>query len=516
MRFPRSSGVLLHPTSFPGPYGIGDLGDAAYEWIEFLAKSGQQLWQVFPLGPTGYGDSPYQCFSAFAGNPLLISLDRLLTEGLLDAADLADIPAFRFQPIDYGWVISWKMGLLEKAFVNFQARSAAADRASFDAWCAEQAAWLDDYALFMAVKQAHGGANWSTWARDIATRQPAALAAWRKQAAAHVALHRFMQYVFFSQWGAVKAAANARGIRIIGDIPIFVAYDSADAWANPELFYFDEDGQPEIVAGVPPDYFSETGQLWGNPLYRWDVMQARGYDWWLARIQASLRLVDIIRIDHFRGFEAYWAVPFGETTAVNGEWRKAPGADLFQTVRAHLGDLPIIAEDLGFITPEVRALRDDFDLPGMRIVQFAFSAGPNDPFLPHNYVHNTVAYTGTHDNDTSIGWYRNSSTAAERDFARRYLGRSGKDIAWDFIRLAWSSVADMALAPLQDLLSLDSEARMNFPGRASGNWGWRYQAEDLSTELSGHLMEMTYLYGRLPPQPDEESAETPEEESAPA
>ncbi|MBK6429936.1 4-alpha-glucanotransferase [Candidatus Amarolinea dominans] len=507
MRFPRSSGVLLHPTSFPGPYGIGDLGDAAIEWIEFLARHGQQLWQVFPLGPTGYGDSPYQCFSAFAGNPLLISPDRLLAAGLLDADDLADVPAFPAQSIDFGGVIAWKMTLLATAFDHFRARATAADRAALDAWCAENAAWLDDYALFMAVKSAHGGANWSTWTRDIATRQPAALTAWRRRAAAQVALQKFMQFVFFQQWAAVKAAANAQGIRIIGDIPIFVAYDSADAWANPELFYFDENGQPEIVAGVPPDYFSETGQLWGNPLYRWDVMQARGYDWWLARIQATLRVVDIIRIDHFRGFEAYWAVPFGEPTAVNGEWRKAPGADLFKTVRARLGDLPIIAEDLGFITPEVRALRDDFGLPGMRIVQFAFSSGPEDPFLPHNYVHNAAVYTGTHDNDTSVGWYRHSSTVEERDFARRYLARDGDDIAWDFIRVAWASVADMALTPLQDLLSLDSEARMNFPGRPSGNWGWRYQADDLSAELGNRLLELTYLYRRLSPQPEKEDTE---------
>ncbi len=513
MHFPRSSGILLHPTSFPGRYGIGDLGAAAFEWIEFLASNGQQLWQVFPLGPTGYGDSPYQCFSAFAGNPLLISPDLLLAAGLLDRADLAAVPAFRFQPIDFGAVIPWKMALLARAFRNFQAHASASDQASFDAWRAGQAAWLDDYTLFMAIKQAHGGANWGSWPRELVTRQPAALSAWRQQVAGQVDFQAFIQYLFFQQWAEVKKTANARGIRIIGDIPIFVAYDSADAWANPDLFYFDADGQPEVVAGVPPDYFSETGQLWGNPLYRWDVMQARDYDWWLARIRATLQTVDIVRIDHFRGFEAFWAVPFGEKTAVKGEWRKGPAADFFQVVRSRLGDLPIIAEDLGFITPEVRHLRDDFDLPGMRIVQFGFSAGPEDPFLPHNYVNNTVVYTGTHDNDTSVGWYRASSTAAERDFARRYLASDGHDIAWDFIRLAWASVADMALAPLQDLLSLDSQARMNYPGRPSGNWGWRYRPSDLTMTLGGRMHELTYLYRRLPPAPEaaaeaEDAAET--------
>ena len=509
MQFPRASGVLLHPTSLPGRYGIGDLGDVAFRWVDFLAHSGQQLWQVFPLGPTGYGDSPYQCFSAFAGNPLLISPDLLVREGLLAAADVQNVPYFPKQAVDFGAVIPWKMALLQRAFANFEAHATSEQQAAFTAWCQAQARWLDDYAHFMAIKQAHDGANWGSWAPDIAARQPAALQAWSARIADTVLAQKFLQYLFFTQWNAVKAYANAKGIRIIGDIPIFVAYDSADAWANRDQFYINDQGQPEVVAGVPPDYFSETGQLWGNPLYRWDVMQQQGYAWWIQRIQATLAQVDIVRIDHFRGFEAYWAVPFGEETAVDGKWVEAPGMDFFTTVRAKLGELPIIAEDLGLITPPVRVLRDTFAFPGMRILQFAFSSDPQDPFLPHNYVHNTVVYTGTHDNDTTIGWYRNSSTPAERDLARRYLGRDASDFAWDMIRTAWSSVACMALAPMQDLLSLDSWARMNYPGRASGNWSWRCQDHDLNDYLASRLHQLTYLYGRLAPKPEVEAAPEP-------
>jgi len=513
MRFERASGIILHPTSLPGPDGIGDLGPEAFRWLDFLAAAGCSLWQVLPLGPTGYGDSPYQCFSAFAGNPYLVSPALLLEEGLLTPADLTDRPAFPVDRVDYGPVIAWKLTLLDRAFAHFQATAPAAIKTEFAGFRVAQAAWLDDFALFMAIKEAHGGVSWDHWPKPLRQRTGQALQQARHTWATAIERHAFRQFLFFRQWLAVRAYAAHKGIRIIGDVPIFVAYDSADVWANPQLFYLNRQGRPTVVAGVPPDYFSPTGQLWGNPLYRWDIHARTGYAWWLERLRATLRLVDIVRLDHFRGFAGYWEVPAGMPTAEKGQWRPGPGADFFRTVQQALGEasaestlstvkglstsLPIIAEDLGEITPDVIALREEFGLPGMKILQFAFGSDPHDPFLPHNYPANCVVYTGTHDNDTTPGWYRNAPEG-ERDFCRRYLARDGQNIAWDLIRLAWSSVANLALAPMQDLLELGSAARMNFPGRESGNWCWRMPADALSVALRDRLMELNFLYGRWP------------------
>ncbi len=494
---PRSSGILLHPTSLPGRFGIGDLGDEACRFVDFLAGTGQRLWQVMPLGPTGYGDSPYQALSAFAGNPLLISPEQLMTNGLLPADALDDAPAFPDGHVDYGQVIAWKMPLLERSFAHFREHGGGEQRARFDAFCREQAAWLDDFALFMALKAHFDGARWDAWPLPIRTHRPEAVAEWSGRLAGAMQLHRYVQWCFFEQWQALRAYAHARGVHIIGDLPIFVAYDSADVWANPDLFHLDEEGRPTVVAGVPPDYFSPTGQLWGNPLYRWDVMAQQGYAWWVERFRAMFQMVDIVRIDHFRGFQAYWEVPAGEDTAVNGRWVEAPGEALFSAVRSALGDLPIIAEDLGLITPEVEALRDRLGFPGMRVLQFAFGGPASHPYLPHNHIPHCVVYTGTHDNDTTVGWYR-SAPPEVQDHVRRYLARDGQDVAWDFIRAALSSVAEMAIVPMQDVLSLGSEARMNTPGRASGNWTWRLRWEQVQPWMRARLAEMTALYGRAP------------------
>lgn len=495
MRFPRSSGILLHPTSLPGPYGIGDLGDAAYRFVDFLIDAGQRLWQVLPLGPTGYGDSPYQCFSAFAGNPLLISPDVLIADGLLTHKDVSDAPDFPAGSADYGRVIPYKRDLLGRAAQRFQSGANGSLRAEFDTFCRDNAGWLDDFVLFMALKDAHDGAVWSTWDEAIRKREPDALAYQSRKLSQPIFAHQVLQFLFFRQWMALKRHANERGLRIIGDLPIFVAYDSADVWSHPDLFYLDDRSRPTVVAGVPPDIFSATGQLWGNPLYRWDVMAGRHYAWWIERIRAMLTQVDILRIDHFIGFTRYWEVPAAETTAINGRWRPGPGEAIFHAIEDALGTLPIIAEDLGVLTPQVEALRDFFEFPGMKIVQFAFGGDASNPFLPHNYPNNCVVYTGTHDNDTSLGWWE-SAPAAERDFARRYLASSGTDITGDFIRAAMSSVADTVIVPLQDVLGLGNEARMNFPGRPSGNWGWRFTQSHIGEAHCNRLREMVELYGR--------------------
>jgi 4-alpha-glucanotransferase len=494
---PRSSGLLLHPTSLPGPYGVGDLGEAACQWVDALVRARQQWWQVLPLGPTGYGDSPYQCFSAFAGNPYLASPDEMIKEGLLTRADLVNA-AFPAGQVDYGAVIQFKTRLLVAAWENFKAGRARALKAEFDKFCAEEAGWLDDYALFMALKDAHDGASWLEWEMDLVLRERKSLARAGKQLEDAVGRHKFRQFVFFRQWRAVKAYANAKGVRLIGDIPIFVSSDSADVWSNPACFLLDARRRPTVVAGVPPDYFSATGQLWGNPLYNWEALRQTNYVWWTARLKAALAQVDLVRVDHFRGFEAYWEVQAGMPTAQVGRWVKGPGVDLFEKMEAALGShLPIIAEDLGIITPEVDALRERLGFPGMRILQFAFNGDLHDRYLPHMYERNTVVYTGTHDNDTSAGWY-GSAPEKERDLVRRYVARDGHDVAWDLIRLAWSSVADLAVTPLQDVLSLGSEARMNTPGRAAGNWAWRYQEWQLAGGVLDRLAEMTELYGRTP------------------
>lgn len=498
MDYQRHSGILLHPTSLPGRYGIGSFNQAAYDWVDLLDRTRQTLWQVLPLGPTGYGDSPYQSFSSFAGNPYLISLEEVVQMGLIDQQTLDQAPAFPHDRVDFGAIYRWKLPLLRAAAASFADRATPDQAAEFAGFIADQAGWLDDFALFMALKDAHGGAPWNQWEMPLRSRQTAALAAARKEHAAAIHAHQFNQWLFYRQWLRLKGYANAKGIRVIGDIPIFVAMDSADAWANPEAFYLDDEYQPTVVAGVPPDYFSATGQLWGNPLYRWQALQQTGYAWWLRRIEAALRLYDLVRIDHFRGFAGYWEVPAGETTAINGRWVPAPGADFFRTVQAQLGELPIIAEDLGEITPDVIELRNQFGLPGMKILQFAFSTDASDKFLPHNHDRNFVVYTGTHDNDTTVGWYQRSATDHERDHFRRYLRTDGHDPAWTMIDAAFRSVAMMAVVPLQDLLSLDSEARMNLPGRAEGNWTWRFVPEQLADHIVNRLHETTLLYGRDP------------------
>ncbi len=491
---PRGSGLLLHPTSLPGPFGIGDLGPAAYAWVDTLVRAGQKWWQVLPLGPTGYGDSPYQCFSAFAGNPYLVSPESLVQDGLISASDLADL-RFPEDRVDFGPVIQFKVSLLQRAWERFRAGAAAALKPELETFRDESAAWLDDFALFMALKDEHGGASWLTWEAPLVQREPAALDAARARLADGVRQHEFRQFLFFKAWRALKAHANTQGVRLIGDIPIFVSSDSADVWAHPEIFQLDANRQPVAVAGVPPDYFSKTGQLWGNPLYDWDALKANGYDWWVQRFQATLQQVDLVRLDHFRGFEAYWRIPAGMPTAEVGEWTPGPGAEFLTSIQDVLGGLPLIAEDLGVITPAVEALRDGFHLPGMKILQFAFGGATEDRFLPHTYEHNCVVYTGTHDNDTALGWYA-AAVEAERDLFRRYVARDGSDVSWDFIRLAWSSVADLAMAPLQDVLSLGTEARMNLPGRPSGNWAWRFRAGAVTPALVARLADLTELYAR--------------------
>jgi 4-alpha-glucanotransferase len=507
MNLPRASGILLHPTSLPGRFGIGDLGREAYRFIDFLVSAQQRLWQILPLGPTGYGNSPYQCLSVFAGNPLLISLERLVEDGFLEPADLENSPSFPQNRIDYESLIKFRIPLLQKSSEVFQKKAAPGAREQFEVFCQENASWLETYSLFMALKEAHGLAAWNTWAEDIRTRQPKSLAHWSRKLACEICCHKYQQYQFFRQWTELKKHCNKHGIRLIGDMPIFVALDSAEVWSRPEMFYLDDRGRPIVVAGVPPDYFSRTGQLWGNPLYRWDVMANDGYAWWIERFRATHALVDIIRLDHFRGFEKYWEVPGTDITAMNGRWVSGPGAELFQVVQKTLGSLSIIAEDLGVITPEVDALRDQLGFPGMRVLQFAFGSDPKaDDYKPHNYPRNCVVYTGTHDNDTTIGWFRGKGTKdctqsteereREKELALKYLGTDGQEISWDFIRLALMSVADTAIMPIQDILGLGSEARINLPGTAQGNWCWRFAPHMLTEEIKVRLKGLTELFGR--------------------
>ena len=499
MKFNRSGGILLHPTSLPGPYGIGDLGPQAYRFVDWLASTGCKLWQVLPLGPTGYGDSPYQCFSAFAGNPYLISFDGLIEDGLLTQDDFAHMPTFNASRVDFGLLIPWKLHLLGRAFDNFKFISGGPFWDEYLSFYAENSSWLDDYSLFMSIKETNGGGAWNEWSEDLRKRKKSALDKARKEYAESILRYSFYQFIFFRQWNKLRAYVNERDIKIIGDIPIFIAYDSADAWSNQKLFFLGDDSLPTVVAGVPPDYFSATGQLWGNPLYRWNVHKKTGYAWWLERFRSVLKLVDIVRVDHFRGFAGYWEVPFGQPTAEHGRWVKGPGNDFFKSMNEGLlegsnSELPIIAEDLGVITQDVVALRDEFNLPGMKILQFGFDKAEN-PFLPHNYVSNCVAYTGTHDNDTALGWYA-TAPEHEKDFARRYLRVDGSDFAWNLIRTIWSSVAVYAVTPMQDALSLGTEARMNFPSKLGGNWEWRMSEQDMSPHLAGRLKELNDLYLR--------------------
>lgn len=495
MAFPRESGILLHPTSLPGPYGIGELGDAAFRFVEWMQRGRQRLWQVMPLGPTGYGDSPYASGSAFAGNPLLISLGWLKGDGLLDDTDLAPLTALPTGHVDFGQVVTLKNQALRVAFDRFRRGAGSHLRQEMETFRRHHAAWLDDYALFYAVKQAHGGQPWIAWERPIRLREPGAIRDWSARLADDIRFYQFLQFHFFRQWSRLKTYANERSIRIIGDIPIFVAHDSVDVWKDRSQFKLDAEGQALEVAGVPPDPFSATGQIWGNPVYNWAVMQRTGFSWWKDRIQAVLQMVDIVRLDHFRGFAAAWHVPAGAETAAVGHWVRSPGAELFATIFEDLGDIPFIIEDLGVITPDVVALREVLGFPGMKVLQFAFENNPANVYLPHNYTPDSVVYSATHDNQTTVGWFQ-TRPEHERHAVQTYLGRDGSDIAWDFIRLAQASVASTAIFPLQDVLRLGDEARMNTPGRPAGNWSWRYTTEQLQWGLADGLGNLTDIYGR--------------------
>lgn len=493
----RSSGILLHPTSLPGNFGIGDFGAEASAFVDFLAAGGQKLWQVLPLGATGYGDSPYQSLSAFAGNTLLIDPRQLVADGLLDLADLEATPDFSSDHVVFKEVRPFKEQLLARAYENYKRDPPTALNDALSEFCDQSGWWLDDYALFRALKAANDGRAWTDWDCELAERQPAALESARAQLPDQIAAQKFFQFYFFRQWRELRDYCHVRGIKIIGDLSIFVAHDSADVWAHREFFKLDEHGYPIVVAGVPPDYFSETGQLWGNPLYDWNQMEADGFGWWIDRVRFALTQFDLVRVDHFRGFAAYWEIPAVEPTAQNGQWQPAPGQKLFGTLAAALGELPIIAENLGVITPDVESLREEFGFPGMRVLQFAFDSDTTNVHLPHNYSADTVVYTGTHDNDTTAGWFEGLTDDQTRQFCLSYLNCDGREIHRDFIRAAMASVAATAIIPLQDLLGLGREARMNLPASESGNWAWRFHAKLLTDEVADELKQLTALYGRL-------------------
>jgi 4-alpha-glucanotransferase len=491
--FSRAAGILLHPTSLPGPGGVGTLGEHAYQFVDMLQEAGMSLWQVLPLGPTGYGDSPYSALSAFAGNPFLIALEPLIERGWLTHEDLQPLSGMPETHVDFGRLVPNKMKVLQQAFNTYrELESASTEKDLFDT---EQASWLEDFSLFMALKDEHGGGPWIDWEPPLRVRDPEKLDEARARLSEAIEFHRFTQFVFFEQWMALKRYANERGVRIVGDIPIFVANDSSDVWGNQELFQLDSSGVQIVDAGVPPDYFSATGQLWGNPHYRWEAMAADGFSWWIQRFRSLLTLVDVVRLDHFRGFAAAWAVPHGNDTAEVGEWVPAPGRELFSAVREALGDLPIIAENLGVITPDVEALRAEFGYPGMHILQFAFGSGADNASLPHNVEQNNVVYTGTHDNDTTVGWFEKSERE-EQDFVRDYLRTPCVDVAWDLMRAALASVGVFAIVPLQDVCRLGSAARMNLPGRASGNWRWRFTDGAVSKLDLQNLRDLVRVYGR--------------------
>lgn len=493
----RSSGILLHPTSLPSPGGIGDLGPTAYEFVDFLAAARQGLWQILPLNPLGHGYSPYSSTSAFAGNVLLISLERLAQRGMIAAERMIALDS-RDGRIDYERVMREKLPLLEEAADWFLRHATGESRARFDGFVAENSWWLEDYVLFEALRRRNEQRSWNTWAPELAHRHAQALEQARAELREELDRGRFLQFAFFEQWHALHAYCSTRGIKIIGDVAIFVSYDSADVWTHPETFQLDPVTlHPEFVAGVPPDAFSETGQRWGNPLYRWSELKDRGYDWWVKRMSWALKSCDIIRLDHFRGFQQYWEIPSSEPTAVHGRWVDGPGEDLFRVLRERLGDLPFIAEDLGIITPDVSELRERLQVPGMRVLQFGFGDPGAHIYLPHRYQPNTVVYTGTHDNDTTLGWWQNCSPQ-ERKFAAALLGNSCDGINWAMVRLAQSSMANLSVVPLQDVLSLGSEARMNVPSSSGGNWSWRYQPGALEPELANKLATLALVTDREP------------------
>jgi 4-alpha-glucanotransferase len=491
----RAAGVLLHPTSLPGRYGIGDFGDELIAFLDWAKSAGLRIWQILPLNPPGYGNSPYGCHSSYAGNALLISPQHLLKDGLLPEHAADEAPTFADDSVDFDRVAPFKWNLLRQAWRHFNTRRRADHRHELERFEADNL-WLEDWALYASLKEQSGGAPWSEWPSELAFREPSAMAKAKRELDEEIRFHRFIQLLFFKQWATVRQAAVARGLQIMGDVPIYVACDSADVWANRELFQLDEHGQPTVVAGVPPDYFSATGQRWGNPLYRWDVLRETKYRWWVSRFRAARRFADIVRVDHFRGFAAYWEIPAREETAIHGRWMPGPGKALFDAIREALGDFPLVAEDLGFITPEVHELRRVIDVPGMRILQFAFSK-VNSPHLPHCYEPKTVVYTGTHDNDTARGWFANAPES-ERDLAEHYLGINGAgEIEWALIRAAFTSVAETAVVPVQDILGLGSEARMNRPGDGDENWSWRYLPGALTGDHAERLRRLAEITGRI-------------------
>lgn len=494
MNFPRLSGTLLHPTALPGSHGIGALGSEARAFVDFLAKAGQGVWQILPLGPTNFGDSPYNALSAFAGNPLLLDLPTLAQWGDLSADDLAGGPAAGNR-VDFPAVYRFKGERIARAADNFFGHASPDRHNDFARFCRAQSDWLDDYALFAALRSHFGSRSWQQWPTPLRQRNPAALKDWGLKLAREIAAEQYRQYAFVTQWNELKDYAGRKGVRLFGDLPIFVALDSADVWANQSLFRLDNDGRPVVVAGVPPDYFSATGQRWGNPLYRWETHRADGFTWWLARFRHELQRADLVRIDHFRGFEACWEIPANEPTAVNGSWRQAPGAELFRRLHSVSPQLPIVAEDLGVITPEVEKLRHEFGFPGMKILQFAFDSGPGNPYLPHNYETGCVVYTGTHDNATTCGWW-NALEDSQRKQVAVCLGKPHPEIPWDLIRLAMASVARLCIIPCQDLLELDDSARFNRPGEANGNWQWRLQPGQLTQGLAERLRLLAETYNR--------------------
>ncbi len=509
MNLPRCAGILLHPTSLPSAFGIGDFGPQAFRFVDQLKEAGQSIWQVLPLGPVGAGDSPYQSYSAFAGEPLLISPQLLLQDGLLCDADLKTAPSFDTERAEYQKVRDWKFPLLDKAFAVFQKKRTPERLHVFKQFCADHASWLDDYAVFVALRRQFGYDKiWTQWDKDLVRRNPSALANAREKLSNQIECEKFWQFLFYSQWNSLRRYCSSHGVKIIGDIPIYVAHNSADVWAQPKQFLLDANGNPEVISGVPPDYFSETGQLWGNPIYNWEDMEQSGFHWWIERFRGTFRLYDALRVDHFRGFEAFWEVPATEKTAIKGKWVNAPGEKLFRAVQSVMGNLEIIAENLGDITPEVEALRGKFGFPGMAILQFAFGIEGNAAnYRPHNLERDVIAYTGTHDNDTIVGWWNSAggdSTRSdenirkEKEFTSKYIGPGSDPIEWKMIRLLYSSVARVAMAPMQDVLGLGSEARMNRPGVAEGNWDWRMSPNAFSREILDHLRDLAEVFDRVP------------------
>lgn len=491
----RAGGILLPVSSIPSKYGIGTFSKEAYEFVDFLAKAGQTYWQILPLGPTGYGDSPYQSFSTFAGNPYYIDLEQLTRAGYLTEEDCEGCDyGSNEEYVDYEKIYNSRFKILYKAFVNSKIESSS----EFKDFVRKNEAWLSDYALYMAIKDSLGGISWAQWDEDIKTRKSSALEKYKKELKEQILFYEFQQFLFKSQWTKLKEYANEKGILIIGDIPIYVAFDSADTWANPSLFQLDESCTPIGVAGCPPDAFSATGQLWGNPLYRWEYHKKTGYEWWMRRISYCYELYDVVRIDHFRGFDEYYSIPYGNPTAEFGKWEKGPGYDLFKVMKEKLGNKPVIAEDLGFLTPSVLKLVKKTGYPGMKILQFAFDSREESDYLPHNYTSNSVVYTGTHDNDTTLGWL-NAIGRKDKSFAKRYLNiKSNKDIEWEFIRAALSCVSETAIIPMQDYLGLGSEARINIPSTLGNNWKWRMVKGSLTEELAEKIYKMSKMYGRIP------------------